>query len=320
MFEEKVDMHTHTNLSNGSEPLEYVLTDAQKNGVQVLSITDFNTLKAYFNMEKMDIHKYYTGEIVVGVEVNCRFGNYCSDMLAYNIKDKEKLQDWLNKNTGKDNTREAQLEQLEHFKKVARQINARFDEQIDVTPEQPYAGKVMAQNLSLYPENIDRVKGIEKPSNFFPEHVLNIESPFYFDIGKYRPTLKQYIDIVHECGGLVFVAHPFAYAHSEEKLRRYLEVCKKEGVDGIECYQCYNEDIAYATQMPMDFCKEHGLYMTGGTDFHKRNGDARYSGVGLLGSDTVKNYSSYIPKKIVEPWIEPLRITVKEVQDNDRDR
>lgn len=320
MENKKVDMHIHTNLSNGSENLEYVLMDAQKNELEVISITDFNTLQAYFNMNNIDVKKLYKGQIVVGTEVNCKFSHYCSDMLAYNIKNMERLQDWLNRNTGKDNTKEAQMEQLEYYKKVAREINARFDEDISVSEEQPFAGKVMGSNLGLYSENIDKVKGIENPSNFFVEHCANINSPFYFDLSRYRPKLKDFIEIVHECGGLVFVAHPFAYAHSQTELSKYLEICRDEGVDGIECYQCYNEDIMYATEIPIKFCKENGLYMTGGTDFHKKEGDARYSGVGILGSDTVKNYSSYIPKSIVEPWIEPIKLVGMEVEDDDRSK
>ena len=51
----KVDMHTHTNLSNGSEISTHVLQDAQKNGVTVLSITDFNTLQFYLSFSKEEI-------------------------------------------------------------------------------------------------------------------------------------------------------------------------------------------------------------------------------------------------------------------------
>lgn len=307
MLEEKVDMHTHTNLSNGFESLEFVLSNAEENGVKVLSITDFNTLEAYFRMENMDVRKYYTGSIVAGVEVNCKFDHFCSDMLGYNIKDKETLQQWLSQNTGKDNTIEAQMEQLEHYKNVARKLKARFDEGIKISKEQFYAGKVIANNLGLYPENIGIIKGIEKPQNFFVEHCANINSPFYFDLSVYRPKLSDFINVVHDCGGIVFVAHPFAYAHSEKKLQEYLEVCHSEGVDGIECFQSYNENIAYASEIPLEFCRKYGLYASGGTDFHKRGGDGRYSGVGILGGETVRNYTSYIPKSLVEPWIEPMR-------------
>lgn len=136
-------------------------------------------------------------------------------------------------------------------------------------------------------------------------------------MSRYRPTLEEFIHIVHECGGLVFVAHPFAYASSQEELLEYLKICKSYGVDGIECYQCYNEDIAYATELPIGFCKANGLYMSGGTDFHKRSGEPRYSGVGILGSQKVKNYATYIPQEVVMPWIEPIKM--QEVAKDDRE-
>ena len=313
----KVDMHTHTNLSNGSESSIYVLQQAQKNGVSVLSITDFNTLQFYLSLNMTEVRKYYTGLLVTGVEVNCKFAHYCSDMIGYNIKDLDRMQSWLRANTGKDNTKEAQMEQLEHYKQVARELALAFDEAIQLSDEQPLAGKVMANNLEHYTENIDKVKGIEKPSNFWVEHCSNIQSPFYFDMSRYRPSLEDFIQIVHECGGLVFVAHPFAYAGTEQKLQEYLETCKSYGVDGIECYQCYNENVTYATELPISFCKANGLYMSGGTDFHKRSGDPRYSGVGILGSEKIKNYAAYIPEEIVVPWIEPIQI--QEPSKDDRE-
>lgn len=310
----KIDMHIHTKCSNGSEDLPYVLTDAQRNGVSTISIVDFNTLEPYFMMEHMDVKQYYTGTIITGTEVNCNFDHFCSDMLAYDIKDKVKLQNWLNQNTGRDNTKEAQMEQLEHYKQVAKELMLHFDETLEVNEKQPYAGKVFANDLAQYPENRSKVEGIEKPSNFWVEHCLNINSPFYFDMSRYRPSLQDFLKIVHECGGLVFAAHPFAYAHSKEALWEYLNLCKQEGVDGIECYQCYNEDVAYATEMPIEFCKKNGLYMSGGTDFHKRSGDPRYSGVGRLGSDTIKNYLDYIPEELVLPWINRTKTLDCEVE------
>lgn len=42
-----VDLHVHTNMSDGSDSVVEILSLAQDNNISVLSITDHNTLDAY---------------------------------------------------------------------------------------------------------------------------------------------------------------------------------------------------------------------------------------------------------------------------------
>ena len=278
------DMHTHSNLSNGSESWTYVLENAEKNLVSFLSITDYNTLKGYLEHTQEQIKRYYKGNLVIGVEVNCHVGGgRCTDMLAYNftsMEQIEKMERWLRENTGKDSTREGQLLQLEFYKKIARDLNLTFDPNLTITDDLFYAGKIMGRELARYEENLKILPGLKNPKNFFVEYCSNPSQPFYFDRSQFMPGLTDFISIVHECGGLVFVAHPAAYCGSESELIDYLDLCRNQGVDGIECMQSYNENITYRTQITIQYCIKHGLFMTAGSDFHVRDGvDTRYSGV-----------------------------------------
>ena len=73
----KVNLHIHTNYSDGKADFKKVLDKAKKNGYKLISITDHNTVEG---------HKHYQDEILVtGVEFDCWFGYVFIHLLAYNI-------------------------------------------------------------------------------------------------------------------------------------------------------------------------------------------------------------------------------------------
>lgn len=73
----KVNLHIHTNYSDGKASFEQVLDSAKKNGYKLISITDHNTVEG---------HKHYQDEILVtGAEFDCWFGYVFIHLLAYDI-------------------------------------------------------------------------------------------------------------------------------------------------------------------------------------------------------------------------------------------
>ena len=73
----KVNLHIHTNYSDGKADFKKVLDNAKKNGYKLISITDHNTVEG---------HKHYQDEILVtGVEFDWWFGYVFIHLLAYNI-------------------------------------------------------------------------------------------------------------------------------------------------------------------------------------------------------------------------------------------
>ena len=76
-FSGKVNLHIHTNYSDGKADFKKVLDNAKKNGYKLISITDHNTVEG---------HKHYQDEILItGVEFDCWFGYVFIHLLAYNI-------------------------------------------------------------------------------------------------------------------------------------------------------------------------------------------------------------------------------------------
>ena len=50
-----IDLNTHTKHSDGTDKCIELLQKAQEQGLDIISITDHNTVDAYFELEKINI-------------------------------------------------------------------------------------------------------------------------------------------------------------------------------------------------------------------------------------------------------------------------
>jgi len=109
-----IDLHIHSNNSDGSDSVIEILEKTEKLGLKTISITDHDTCKAYEELENIDIKKYYSGKIIKGVELRCFYNRRIIELLGYNV-DTKKMQGWLDdfyKTRTRDVIQTRYLEQL----------------------------------------------------------------------------------------------------------------------------------------------------------------------------------------------------------------
>ena len=76
----------------------------------------------------------------------------------------------------------------------------------------------------------------------------------------------QAVELIHEVGGLSFLAHPTLYHMSDRVLEGLIKELKESGLDGIEAVYCtYTQ--GEETQM-RKFASKYNLLISGGSDFH----------------------------------------------------
>ena len=81
---ERIDLHIHTNLSDGTFTPKEVIDEAVKNGVTTLSITDHDTIEAYTN----ELYEYALSKkinLINGVEISTKVGRTTIHVLGYNF-------------------------------------------------------------------------------------------------------------------------------------------------------------------------------------------------------------------------------------------
>ena len=79
----KIDLHTHTNYSDGTATVEETLTLAEGLGLSVLSVTDHNTVNAYDELFRK--RHLFSGKLLPGVELSTTFRNELIEILGYGI-------------------------------------------------------------------------------------------------------------------------------------------------------------------------------------------------------------------------------------------
>jgi predicted metal-dependent phosphoesterase TrpH len=110
-------------------------------------------------------------------------------------------------------------------------------------------------------------------------HVSSWDEAFNLWIGRGCPAyverykLSPYdaIELVRKSGGLAVVAHPYIYTRSGERragleLGRWLPRLRDAGLEGIEIY--YPNYPRRASRQLLSLAIQHGLLITGGSDFH----------------------------------------------------
>lgn len=98
------------------------------------------------------------------------------------------------------------------------------------------------------------------------------------DYPKERIDAQEFIDYVHEQGGVVISAHPFR--HNRRGLEQNLDTLK--GVDAVEILN--GSTLPDATMMAVNYARKYGFATTGGSDCHY--------------PDTVGTCATYFPNEI----------------------
>ena len=114
-----IDLHIHTNNSDGSDSVIEVLKKAKKHKLSHISITDHESVNGHYQLKDIDVKKYFSGKIIPGAELKNYYKDRVIDILAYNI-DIDKFNNYLEKNYKSKTHRMLETKNLKHFYKQAK--------------------------------------------------------------------------------------------------------------------------------------------------------------------------------------------------------
>ena len=284
-----IDLHMHTNYSDGTWDLKKLLKEAEKANIKVISITDHDTIKAYKELEKIDYKELYHGKIIKGVEFNTVYDGVHFHLLAYNFDDK-KLENWIKENY-EDKQINLELE-FEYMVKSCKKNNIKIDD-IKYDSNKGWPVDIIFSEIKKHEENKKYFKEIEWEDKdvFFNSCVTNKNFPVFVDFSIHYPKADEIAKIVRGCKGKLFVAHPFKY--NLEDTIQFLDMLKNNKIiDGVEVYHSsYTEE---QTEILEKYCIRENLLMSGGSDCHGDKKADRKIGVGYGNMN--------ISEKILDNW------------------
>ena len=286
-----IDLHTHTNISDGTDTVKELLENANNINLEVLSITDHDTTDAYYDVIKL--RDLFKGIIISGVELKAYYDGMPLEVLGYGI-DHTKIN--INRNAVFD----MQVDCLEEFKNIGRSLGLKFDENIQVSKtdsRRKYASFTFAEELLKHKENESILLSIGPmftQTEFYRVHASNKKSIFYYDESKLGITIEKAIDMIHNAGGLAFLAHPLIYPYEKDKFEEIEHILKTYNLDGIEVdYPLFTQNDRIKLR---EIAKKHNKYISGGTDYHANNKPDIKLGTGIETNMT-------ITKEDIKEWL-----------------
>lgn len=263
-----IDLHVHTTNSDGKYTVKEILEMAENKKINTISFCDHNVLGAYEELKNINIKEHFSGEILTGIEFDFVYNKKDFHMLGYNFDvDKLNSSKYIDRRTEKELI-EIEEKRLEFFKSVCNKLQIKLSSDLKVQSLSAPANDIIKADMQKHKENdkiLDTILGKDRKGSFWLGHVTNPESPFYIDFTENLPTPLEIADIIHNAGGIVVLPHIFEY-RSMNNIEFLNEMYELGILDGIECVHTKHniEQVKYLE----NFCKEKGLLMSGGSDFH----------------------------------------------------
>ena len=248
----KVDLHCHTTASDGALSPTELVDRAAAAGVNLLAITDHDTVKGV--AEAQLCAKKYDITIIPGIELSCRWANK-QDVHMVGLGVDPLNPKFIERLATQELTRQ------ERGRKIVEKLNRLGFEGADewlaqrgiITPGRPHFAKFLIEKGA-----------VSKDSEAFKK---------YLAIGKpaYVPTewcsIETGVKWIAEAGGVAVIAHPGKYKMTHTKLRRLVECFASVGGHAIEVISgSTNRDVVNRiAALAMDY----GLKASVGSDFHR---------------------------------------------------
>ena len=238
----KIDLHLHSNQSDGSSTPIEIIDQAASKQMQVISITDHDTFTV--TQELIDYAKSLNVELIEGIEMSCmdETTGRKVHLLAYGFSNHHPHIDHLI-NTFKEHVTQKRLEIIDDLNALG----------FNITKEEVFTRfPLYKQDIALAMEK----KGYGDFATLFSTYLRGSQS-----LEKKHPVsftlVEKAIEAIHLDGGIAVLAHPRTY-NTFDEIEKYISW----GLDGIEIsHPSYRED-------DLEKVIHYPLLHTGGSDYH----------------------------------------------------
>jgi predicted metal-dependent phosphoesterase TrpH len=249
----RIDLHTHTNRSDGTVSPADLVRHAQEVGIDVLGLTDHDTTESWD--EAADVAARIGLTLVRGIELSCKLSGYGVHLLAY-LPDRgyPPLEDELVRILDGRNSRLPAI--LDRLREIGIDIDAKDVRRL--------AGEAAAMGR---PHVADALidKGVVTSRTEAFDRYLGPRGPAY--VKRYAADLVDMIGTVAAAGGVTVIAHPWASRHNHEALDEAgLASLKQAGLSGVEVDHQDHDPRTRETLRAV--ARNLDLVVTGSSDFH----------------------------------------------------
>lgn len=263
----RIDLHTHSCASDGSESPAAVVGSAAGAGLDVLALTDHDTTSGWAGAATAAQHHGIA--LVRGIEISSRHDGVSIHLLGY-LQDPTApgLLAELERCRESRETRAQRIVEL-----LSRDLPLDWDDVLEhvepgATIGRPHiAAALVAKHI------------VTSVNDAFASYLGN-GSPYY--AAHYAPDPVQAVRLLGEAGGVAVMAHPFAGRRGPIVDDSVIEAMAAAGMAGLEVHHPDHsgDEVRHGT----DLAASLGLFVTGSSDYH---GDRKTNRLGDRTTDPV---------------------------------
>ena len=255
--EKLIDMHTHTNYSDGDLSPQELIKLAIDKGIGTIAITDHDTIEGIKNVNRSEKIILDSGiEIINGIELSAKVNRGRMHILGYGIDLNNKT---LNKKMVdlKDNSINSVLSIMEQIKRDYG-IRFSYEDIKELVNSNHNLGRPDLAKLCV------KYGYATTLSDAFDKYLIDAHN-------KTRQSNKglQYqecLELIANSGGIPVLAHPKSLELSEKEFLILLKEMVSYGLKGIEVY--HSSHSKEEKNYYLEIANKYDLLISGGSDFH----------------------------------------------------
>lgn len=242
------DFHLHSTASDGVHAPSWLMETAARNGVRILSLTDHDSTEGL--TEAQTTATRLGLQLIPGLELSVDLGKADVHLLGYGFDaGAQPLQEFLAWQ------RDGRLGRTRRIVEILRDngMPIRIERVLEIAGEatvgRPHVARALmeAGHVASVQEAFDRWLGNGKPA----------------DVDRPKLDPPDAIKVIHENGGLVFIAHP---TYMGDDYVDAIATLRGWGVDGLETY--YKHYPADIVERHAGIAAKLGMGASGGSDYH----------------------------------------------------
>lgn len=248
----QIDLHTHSSISDGTEPPAEVIAQASRAGLDVVALTDHDTVGGW--EEAAGAAAKVGIGLVRGIEISCKRDGKSIHLLGY-----------LTRADDPDLAAELEAARESRFTRMDRIVERLAADGIPVSIEEVRAQLAPGATLGR-PHLADALveSGVVGNRGEAFARFLHNDSPYY--VGHYAPDPVRAVELVVAAGGAAVIAHPFTGRQARAVTPELISDLASTGMLGIEVDHRDHDDDARRELRGL--AGELGLITTGSSDYH----------------------------------------------------
>ena len=261
-----VDLHVHSNASDGTfTPSEVVALAAEK-GLAAIALTDHDTIDGL--SEAQAAAAGLPIEIIPGIELSCVYQGEEIHILGIYVDPTDRV--FISETDALKEIRKKRNEEM-----IRRFQNAG----ISITLDEVMAGNPDTVITRAHFARVLFEKGYVKNMDQAFKKYLDYSGPYC--PRKEKITPEHAMKILTDCNASPVLAHPYQYHLGDKKTEELVCYLKDLGLQGLEVYHSSNNQ--YESGKLRKLARKYDLFPTGGSDFHGSNKPDFRLGVGRGG-------------------------------------